>query len=1390
MAKINSDTGFPAIRIEGGLLSTSVLTALRQYQLPGQKPEEYGVEKGLKLSDELGRFWRIAQSRWQQFRDLSSREDQDLQVITVEQWLLPLFTKVFDFEIKRVRPVSLGERYFPVTHMAFDKVVPFVLTQPKYLLDKGSVVFGEEGRKRSPAGLAQEYLNAEDNCLWAIVSNGCTLRLLRDNPALTRPAYIEINLEQIFEEELYVDFTLTWLLLHATRFAPQEKRVDRCFLEQWREHGQHDGERVLGELRYGVTEALRLLGTGFVAHPQNGEFRRQIQNGEITTEIYFQELLRLIYRFLFLLTTEDRNVLLDPKSSVEQQKLYRDGYSLNNLRERSRFRRYWDSYDDAWQQLLITFDGFCSGEPRLAQPALGGLFAKDQCVHLEAVLLANKYLYDAIFRLCYFQNRGVLTRISYHDLGTEELGSIYESLLELIPQIAVDGQWHFGFLGDKPDEESASGHTRKITGSYYTPDSLVQELIQSALLPVVRDRLQANPGQPGDALLSIKVCDPACGSGHFLLAAARALAAELAKVEAGVDQPTDEHYWHALHEIMRYCIFGVDVNPLSVELCRMALWLETVEPGKPLGFLDAHIRVGNSLVGVLDPKLIEEGIPQNAYKVLSGDDSDTVRQLKLRNRNAPLGDVSSSFTPELAVCTGDLDEMPEDDITQVENKRRRWLDLMSSAPCKAEKLKADLYTAAFFAEKTPKNQDNVPTNVELKKFDAGESLPEDMKSYVKKLRETNKFFHWHLAFPEIFERGGFDVVLGNPPWDRIKLQEKEFFSSRSLEIANAPNAAARRTKINRLRSGSELEQALYNNFILAKHCSEATSNFVRESGRFIYTKTGDINLYAIFAEHLSKIVKEKGRAGIIVPTGIATDDSTKAFFAHLFDQNLLVSLYDLENREGLFADVHKSYKFCLMTMGNTQEAAELSFYSTQPNQIKDKRRCFSLTAEDIKLLNPNSKTCPVFRSQKDAELTKKLYRAVPVLIAEMGDNPWGISFQAMFHMANDSGLFRSYENLESEGATLNRNIFSGENEFLPLYEAKMIHQFDHRWATYETDGITSRDCTLEEKEDLAYSPLPRYWVDSWQVTIRTAKAPKALLDAVKKEDLEKLQEALESWAAAHAMATDDLETVRKLLKIPADLFIKNIPKTAQAVLTSCEDFPLDTAEYSKLLQCLLSGEDVWPLTQELLERRRPKYLLGWRDICRATDERTVIASVIPISAVGNTFPLIFSRVSDSKKITALLGNLNTLVYDYIARQKVGGTHLTYGYIKQFPTLPPDRYSEADLTFIIPRVLELTYTSHDLKPFAEDLGYTGSPFKFDPARRHQLRSELDAYYAKLYGLTRDELCYILDPADIMGEDYPTETFRGMKNKDMNQFGEYRTQRLVLEAWDKLALESAE
>lgn len=1318
----NNIQQFESIRILGSLLGTKVLEDLRFYKLEGQNPADYGVEKGLKLSDELSRYWRIAQTRWQEYQQQRERTDIPQQQLAIQDWLLPLLEKVLGYQIDVAQTQIIGEREFPITHFAHKGDMPLVLCGADKDLDKGDVLFGQEGRKRSPMGLAQEYLNAESKCLWAIVSNGVYLRLLRDNPAMTRSAYIEVDFARLFEEDNYADFATLWLLLHATRTAPRDGSLEKSWLETWRAKGLDEGERIVEKLRFSVADALRQLGTGFVAHPKNTELRQKLDSGELTTDVYFQQVLRLVYRMLFLLTAEDRNIALFAGTEYKAARsLYDKGYSISSLRERARFKRNHDYYGDAWQQLLINFSGFANGQLALAQPALGGLFAENQCPDIDACELQNRYFYAALYKLCYFEQGHSLARINYRDMNTEEFGSVYEALLELTPQLHTQGQWSFSFQGDAEGEQTASGNARKLSGAYYTPDSLVQELIKSALVPVIEDRLKGKVNQADKraAILSITVCDPACGSGHFLLGAARRLAAELAQIDADKDQPTDEHYRHALRDVLANCIFGVDRNPMSVELAKVAMWIEGVEPGKALSFLDHHIVCGDALLGVMDLKQLEKGIPAAAFKALSGDDKEVCKRLGKTNTAAlkQLAKEQESKQFRLELENGNalaafnlLEALPAETTTDIAEKEIAYKDFLHQAKTSPLNHACDLLLGAFLQTKTEVTEKSIPTTGTLMLELSADYRSAEHEAQLVAAQAACRdalVLHWPLTFPQIFAKGGFDCVLGNPPWEHLELKEEEFFSTRNSHVAEAKNKAERTKRIQLLSEGMLLKKLfpglehpedkyedeirVYRLYSQTKRMLDAGSAFAHvnhdEGGRYPLTGVGRVNAYALFSETILNIRSELGRAGFIVPTGIATDDSTKAFFGYVSQHNLLASLYDIENREAIFPGVHRSYKFCLLTLGAAQNA-EFVFFASQVSHLTDARRRFMLTPAEFRLINPNTLTCPVFRSEFDAELTKKIYRGTPVLIDENcgNGNPWGISFmQGTHNMSTDSHLF------EAGG---------GEGRY-PLYEGKMIHQFDHRWATYHEEN--SRDTTLQEKADPVYAVTPRYWVNSADVEERLIKRDR-------------------------------------------------------------------------------DGNIIWQWNHE--------WLMGWRDITNATNERTVISTVFPKSAVGNQMPLMFaSETIGVDKYPLLLGNLSSIVLDFFARHKVGGTHLNFFIIKQFPILAPSDYNEEDIQFITPRILELTYTARDMSAWAKDIGCDGEPFAFDPDRRAIIRAELDAYYAKLYGLTRDELRYILDPADVMGADYPSETFRVLKNNEMKEFGEYRTQRLVLREFDRMTLAEA-
>lgn len=1285
MARRRPQLGFEAISIEGGLLTSNFLAQVAELKAGRQTPEDYRVPRGLQIRDEIGRAWRIAEAHW---RDVSlPAAHQEGR----ERALLALLREACGWNsLKRLaQPVVIDQRSYPLTAAALDGRVPVVIARADMDLDSAEARFGDGAKRRSAFGLIQEYLNANERAMWGVVTNGLSLRLVRDNASLTRPAWIEIDLARIFSEQRYADFSLLWLAIHESRFGAAAAPPHEAVLEQWRTKSLEAGTAARDRLRDGVEAAVRALGNGFLSHHANATLRDRLTTGAMDAAGYQQQLLRLVYRMIFLLVAEERELLHPAGSDDAAVRAYHEGYALQRLRERAVRRRSYDRHDDVWDALLTTIRGCASGEPLLALPGLGGLFAASQCPDLDGARLPNRSLLDAAFRLTWLTNDNALTRVNWRDMGTEELGSVYESLLELVPELH-DGARRFGYVGDPvPGHEGdaaagTQGNVRKLTGSYYTPDSLVQALLESTLDPIIERALTA--GNPERALLALTILDPAMGSGHFLLGAARRVAAQLARVRSD-GTPGPQAFRSAVREVISHCVYGVDKNAMAVELARIALWLEAMEPGKPLTFLDHHLVHGDAILGIHDPAVLSEGIPDEAYSALTGDDKEVAKALKKLNAAARkaiakeraggqflLSFDQAAYTRELA----GVDALPDDSLEAIAAKASALADAHAHEDAKLH-FACDAYVAAFLMRKDSATRAHVPTSAAMRDLGLGLMPPVAMRESVSAVAARAPFLHWPIAFAPVMARNGFDCVIGNPPWEKITLNDKEFFAARAPEIASAATGAIRERLIEELETEGAATSAgrLYDDYVDASHLSEATSAFAHWGGRFPLTGTGIVNLYALFAEVALRTAHENGRAGMVLPSGIASDAGTAPFFRYVANGRL-VSLIDFRTGRGLFAEVgHQRYKFCLFTIGQSDRPT-FTFFLTQAEQRFDERRQFTLSAEDLRRLNPNTGTAPTFRSRADAELTAEIYRAVPVLWDESREdgNPWGLQFrQGLFNMTSDSGLFRT-----APGPGL-----------VPLYEAKMIHQYDHRWATYTgADENAVRDVTPEEKADPDFRVRPRYWVPQSEVEGR-------LRD--------------KGWTH--------------------------------------------------------------------------NWLLGWRDIARATDERTVIASVIPRVGVGHTMPLLASTRSSLDVATRhalLLALLNSLVLDFCARQKISGTHLTYTYLKQLPGWAPSSLAKTFVVNIARRVAHLARGA-ELEAFRNDLesesGDAGRPM--DPI---VAQAEIDALIAESCGFTRDELVYILDPSEIHGEDYPTETFRVLKNNEKAAYGEYRTRRLVLEAWDRL------
>jgi hypothetical protein len=1350
---------FASLRITGGLVSSALLDRVfaGDPQVPGTGPDTYGLERGESVRQQASRSWLYLVDVWQDFqRRLAEGNTAGAQAaaearsarVTRERWLRILLRELGFHNLSADGTVDLDGKTFPVSHRSGNV--------PVHLLGWGTELDHRTPNvtARAPQSMLQELLNRDDERLWALLSNGVTLRLLRDSAALVGSAYVEFDLQAIFDGELFSDFVLLYLACHETRFAPEgDGGPETCYLEQWRNVATEQGERALEQLRKGVEDAIALLGTGFISHPANPQLRARLDPavGDLRLDDLNRALLRLVYRILFWFVAEDRGALLIPdpqdadlatvlalRGARDRYVAYFSAARLRNLARRHRGTRH----TDLWEGVRVVFDGLgtVGGIPELALPGIGGIFesmAEDgQPLPLDEPLagarLPNEALLDAIRALSQVRSKtgGRLRRVDFGNLGAEELGSVYESLLERRPH------YH-------PEELSYTldvlpGNERKESGSYYTPTALVECLLDSALDPLLDEACKRPTSDERiAALLDITVCDPACGSGHFLVAAARRIAKRIAAEESGEPEPPEAVIRAALRRVTSRCIYGVDVNPMAAELARVALALEALEPGRPLAFLDQNIRVGNSLLGTT-PALLAAGIPEAAFKPIEGDDKKVATALKKQNAAEQAGQGDLFSLSGIPVTNAVLAKRSEEIARELPDNledlhihlQRQALELAASAELRQQKLLADAWCAAFVQPKIEEARPTAITQATLEAFasDSATLQSAAAEELVADLTRQYRFFHWHIEFPHIFRTGeqvadadpttgwsgGFSCVIGNPPWETIELKEEEFFASRSPHIANAPNAAGRKRLIAELaNSESPADRSLYEEFQIESRRAEGWRRLLADSGRFIKTAKGRINTYAVFAETGSAVIGSVGRSGLVLPTGIATDATTASFFSDIVRNGRLVSFLDFENEAFLLSRaVHHMVRFCLLTVcGRAVRTDRASFaFGTRYMAALPVRR-FTMPPEEILLVNPNTGTTPVFRSRRDAEITIGIYKHVPVLWRDdPEENLWNLTFrQGLFNMASDSGLFRTRDQLEKQGWTLDGNIFSREvKQMLPLYEAKMIHYFDHRYGTYE--GQTEAQANMgtlprltpQQQDDPNFVVEPRYWVQEFDTR-----------DQVKSEPG---------------------RSVYSAVGVASRLAAKNWDRG---------------------------------------------WLVGWRRITNSANERTMLCTALPRVAAGDSVFLMLSMRS-ATEMYLVAASLSSFVVDYVLRQKMTGTNVLYFLVKQLPILPPSAYEEgvrwlADEPpkgWIRERVLELSYTAWDMEPFAQDLGDVGAPFRWDEDRRTIMRAELDAAYFHLYGLQRDDV------------EHAIESFGALHRREERQFGEFRTKRLILERYDAM------
>ncbi len=1206
---------------------------------------------------------------------------------------------------------------------------------------------GRSDRRASTAPSTQmlRYLRRVDDltagdCRWGILTNGRCWRLYHAGARSVAEQFFEVDLAAVLDvpgcnEGLFAlsdadrrhGLRLFVLIFGRDAFLPGATDA-RTFHQRAIDEGAYYEQRVAASLANLVFDRVFPDLARAVAAAAPEAPLPEVRDATLT----------LLYRLLFILYAEDRELLpvRDPRY---------DDYSLrarvrDDVRRRkddgdafsARATSYWSAIDDLCR---IVDQGDASiGLP----PYDGGLFDRRRTPLLGAVRLGDDVVADVIDALSFERSTGGRRYINYRDLSVQQLGSIYERLLER--ELARDG-------ADVVVRPNA--FVRRTTGSYFTPPELVGLVLRETIEPLVQARLdrfaervgdpairRLGEGQrahalrsldPAEAILALRICDPSMGSGHFLVGLVDYLAdrviAAMAEAEAkvpGYASPVTESIdetrstvrrnaaergWTVDADrlddrrivrrmVLKRCVYGVDRNPMAVELAKVSLWLHTFTAGAPLSFLDHHLRCGNSLFGCSVREAFDKTAGRGSPLFLHEPLNRATRAAMAMRTIEALSDAeieetsqSSGLFEEIVAMTGPLDAF------LALMHAFEWLDVRDADGRTALR---QFLQGAF--------GDPVGIAAGRTVVSPASSLHERFIGLLDAARAVaveERFFNWQPAFPGVWTdwgaawQGGFDAVIGNPPWDRMKLQQVEWFAARRPDIARQPRAADRRRMVATL---AETGDSLAHEYQHASERAETAARVARRGGNYPLLSGGDVNLYALFVERALSLVRPDGLVGLVVPSGIAADKTAARFFRSVATEGRLRALYDFENRGAFFPDQHASFKFCVFVAGPTSATtpADCAFYLRDVAELSDPARRFRLAADDFTRVNPNTGTAPVFRTRRDAALTTAIYERLPVLVDRSGDPPaaaWPVRYERMFDMTNDSHRFRRRDELEEqeEAWSIGGNRFdSPVGRWLPLYEGKMVQAFDHRAAgiVVHADNLQRpaqpQPATPEQRADPAWLPEPQYWVP----------------------------ESACGWAS-----------------------------------------------------------ETW--------------VLGFKEITAPTNVRTFIAALLPAVGVGNTMP-IWRPTTSGRDEWLLLANFNAAIFDFVARQKVQGQHLNLYIVEQLPVVPPERYAQvrfgamtaADI--VRGAVLELTYTAHDMAPFAHDLGHVDErgavrpPFPWDEDRRVHVRAKLDALFFHLYGVTeRDDVRYVWS------------TFPIVERQDRAAWGSFRSRDLCLAYLNALA-----
>lgn len=1285
-------SAFSAVKTEGGLLPDDLLEQVAAFDsnLKGLSNPDYHLADHERIGDEVNRSWTKLLGYWHAYKQAVAEapEGDTTNKLTRERWLLPLFKELGYGQLPSGMSIEVDDKKLAVSHGWANS--PIHLMGCRVPLDKKQK--GVRGAaKTAPHGLVQAFLNRSDDHLWGFVSNGYTLRILRDHHSLTRQAYVEFDLQSIMDGELYSEFMLLWLVCHQSRV--EGKKPEDCWLEKWFQQARDEGVRVLDDLRAGVEAAIKSFGTGFLKHRDNGALREGLRTGELKGEWFYRELLRLVYRLIFIFVSEDRGALLDRTADETTRRRYGRFYSTRRLRRLAGLRRG-SPHHDLWSALQLVMKGLSTGLPELGLPALGSFLWSDEATPwLDQGECDNEHLLGGVRDLCWHSQGKVRYPVNWKSIGAEELGSVYESLLELHPKFDSPGG---GF-----DLQRFGKGDRKKTGSYYTPTALVECLLDSALDPALR-WARSEP-DPERAILDLKVCDPACGSGHFLVAAARRIAKHLARFRSGDDEPSPEAQQVAIRDVVGRCLYGVDINPMAVELCKISLWLEAVEGGPPLSFLESHILCGNSLLGTT-PALMGKGIPDCAFQLLDGDQKAILTRIAKQNAEERSAQSQIPFpaTTDIAQTSSSLNQLSDQSLEGIEAKRSAWRKLQESEPYTRARQLADAWCSAFlWPKRSERDVETALTHDRFLQYQENPSeVPGQVRKTVARISAGARFAHWHLLFPHVFSvetdgqtegsseptgwHGGFDVVLGNPPWKMPEVDDRVFFASRDQSIAQESSAKKRRTRIAALEQDAP---DLFEEWQAYARRFKGERVFFSKSGRYPTAGRGRLNYYKVFLEQCMGLLGSKGRLGLLIESGLATNVYERPLWHKILDSKQLVLLYDFENRKPYFPDIDSRKKFSAIVVSREpQDRFQVSCWLHDVSELADPGRVVEISSQDLSRWSPGSRTLPQFRNTTDLRLLEEATEA----LSPLGSDPtWKHEAKLMFSSSDAAFAPVPPEAVAGLRPTQANRIATADAALVPVYEGKMVGVWDHRQADiYVNPSNPSRQAQEKaipdgEKASPNRLAIPQHWLP--------------------------------------------LKTVRD----------RRFGKS--------------------------QGE--WELV--------------FCDVTSATNERTSIPAIVPLSGLTRSLPALYLDPPDAERACLLCLLLGSLPFDSLTRLKVAGNHLTQDILSGMPVPPASAFAQFETRIGVEgshwfrdRGLELLYTAWDLEPFASDCGYSAPPFKWNPERRYQIRSEIDAACFHLLSIERADADYMLDGFPII------------RKRDVKLHGEFRTKLQTLRVYDEM------